>query len=158
MQASSDGDVDDGKRGGRGGEEGKGKGRNEVERRESAGANGAKDLLHFTSAKAGMENMTRTREEIDRIIWENSKDSSYYEEQRRRDRATDKRIESLKRKRAESRRQVKLRGFKGTEGRLDFSRTFTVVDLDAYYASVELRKDPSLAGVPFAVGGIGSES
>ena len=38
---------------------------------------------------------------------------------------------------------------------LDVSRVFCVVDLDAFFASVEERDDPSLKGVPFAVGGIG---
>ena len=130
--------------------------------KEGAGARGvaisgarARDLLHFTSAKAGMENMTRTREEIDRIIYENSKGSSYWEEQRRKDRAVDRRILNLKRKWVEARKQGKLLGFQGKDYPLDFSKTYTVVDLDAFFASVELRKDPSLAGVPFAVGGIG---
>ena len=37
------------------------------------------------------------------------------------------------------------------EARRDLSRTHMVVDMDAFYASVEERANPSLTGTPFAV-------
>ena len=105
MQDSSDGVSHDAEGGVKieGEDDGKGRARARVEEAavDMAGAKGAsaRDLLHFTSAKAGMSNMTRTREEIDRIIYENSKGSSYWEEQRRESLA--KRETTLDRKRVQ---------------------------------------------------------
>ena len=37
----------------------------------------------------------------------------------------------------------------------DLSRTIVHVDMDAFYAAVEMRDDPALREVPMAVGGMG---
>ena len=41
------------------------------------------------------------------------------------------------------------------ESSRDLSRTLVHVDMDAYYAAVEMRDDPSLKEKPMAVGGMG---
>ena len=37
----------------------------------------------------------------------------------------------------------------------DLSRTIVHVDMDMFYAAVEIRDNPALRGVPMAVGGMG---
>ena len=43
----------------------------------------------------------------------------------------------------------------GLRAARDLSRTIVHVDMDAFYAAVEMRDDPALREVPMAVGGMG---
>ncbi|CAI8043593.1 DNA polymerase kappa, partial [Geodia barretti] len=89
--------------------------------------------------KAGMEGLDRDK--INQIILEATKGSKYYENELRKEReragalkATDKELEAL-------------------EATRDYNHIIVHVDMDAFYAAVEMRDDPRLKDVPMAVGG-----
>lgn len=127
--------------------------------------------------------MKRDPQEVSRVIYEMSKGSAYFQNQVKLDKQTDARIRKMKAKLRQSARlhqammtttttttaaKKKKKG-NGRENTvfsssssssiypapLSTSRVFAVVDLDAFFASVEERDDPTLRDVPFAVGGIG---
>ena len=122
----------------------------------------------FTAHKAGMEKgAKRSKEEINRIIYESSKNSKFFENARERDKQLDKRIEKLKSRLENFRRRSFHQGDETStktqysqllatlEKKRDLTHTWCVVDMDMFFASVEMRDDPSLKGKPFAVGGMG---
>ena len=125
-------------------------------------------LVVFTAHKAGMEKgAKRSKEEINRIIYESSKNSKFFENARARDKDLDKRIEKLKSRLENFRRRSFHQGDETStktqysqllatlEKKRDLTHTWCVVDMDMFFASVEMRDDPSLKGKPFAVGGMG---
>jgi DNA polymerase kappa len=114
----------------------------------------------FTNAKAGMDKVDV--EHVRAVVLEASKDSDFYKEQQRRDAATDARVVGLLDKLdqlsplhvAAAERALAPRLAKLESGR-DLSRHWLVVDMDAFFASVEERDDPRLKTLAMAVGGIG---
>ena len=122
----------------------------------------------FTAHKAGMEKgAKRSKEEINRIIYESSKNSKFFENARERDKQLDKRIEKLKSRLENFRRRSFHQGDETStktqysqllatlEKKRDLTHTWCVVDMDMFFASVEMRDDPTLKGKAFAVGGMG---
>ncbi|XP_060082744.1 DNA polymerase kappa-like [Ylistrum balloti] len=108
--------------------------------------------------KAGMEGLDK--EKINQVILEASKGSKYFENEKKKEEQVNKKIEE---------QMVKLRKIGDVqlhqglteadkliddlEGQRDLSRIIVHVDMDAFYAAVEMRDDPSLKNKPMAVGG-----
>ena len=115
-------------------------------------------IMALNTNKAGMEGLDKDR--INRIIIEASKGSKFYNNQTKRQLAASKRNYKLKqemdsirssdleRARSETDFEIEL-----LETTRDLSSVMVHVDMDAFYASVEMRDDPTLRDIPMAVGG-----
>lgn len=115
-----------------------------------------------SSAKAGL---AKDQNEINRIIYEVSKRSKFFENERKKDAQTTERINALLARRDQKLLQVppgspewlaierKIEDMATKlENSRDLSRTILHTDIDMFYAAVELARDPSLKGKCFGVG------
>ncbi|GAA5827398.1 hypothetical protein JCM11251_003793 [Rhodosporidiobolus azoricus] len=102
----------------------------------------------------------RTAEEVQKIIYEASKGSKYFNDQERRDKELEIKTTRLKRLLAEQ--EAKADGYEvekvdrileQLEEKRDLSRVIALIDADAFYAACHQRIDPSLEGKAFGVGG-----
>ncbi|KAL5507318.1 hypothetical protein ACEPAH_6774 [Sanghuangporus vaninii] len=103
--------------------------------------------------------------EINRRIAEASKGSKYYENEKRRDADWTARINKILEQRDELLRESDIRlveakvdrltQFAEKESKRDLSQTIVHIDMDAFFANVELQHNPDLRDKPFAVVGLG---
>lgn len=107
--------------------------------------------------KAGMEGLDRDK--INKIIMETSKGSRFYENELKREQQVNQRIEKMMLQKAKiTEEQLKKaqaqveRVTSELERRRDLSRVIVHVDMDAFYAAVEMRDCPELKDKPMAVG------
>ncbi|KAG8645675.1 hypothetical protein MANES_10G081500v8 [Manihot esculenta] len=111
----------------------------------------------YTNAKAGMEGVDK--EKVQRIVYEMSKGSKYFENEEKKEAYMRQKIETMRAQCAKltaadvshyqmvaDKRIVEL------ETTRDLSRIWLHVDMDAFYAAVETLSNPSLTGKPMAVG------
>ncbi|GBG27876.1 DNA polymerase kappa [Hondaea fermentalgiana] len=116
-------------------------------------------LFVFANEKAGMKKVDK--EHVNQIVFEMSKGSEHFKEAQRRDERTQAEVRKLRAKLATTlesdlapvRHRVDAKVTKLLRER-DLSRIYCVVDMDCFFAAVEMRDDPSLAGKPMAVGGL----
>ncbi|CAN6469982.1 unnamed protein product [Victoria cruziana] len=111
----------------------------------------------YTNAKAGMEGVDKER--VQKIVYDMSKGSKYFENEQRKESIINQKIEQLRShclKLTENdishfqmladRRVLEL------EAMRDLSKVWLHVDMDAFYAAVETLENPSLKNKPLAVG------
>ncbi|KAM4577885.1 DNA polymerase kappa [Fundulus diaphanus] len=107
--------------------------------------------------KAGMEGLDRDK--INRIIMEASKGSRFYENELKKEQQVNQRIEKMMQQKARLTEQQLQRAQAQVEKMAselersrDLSRVIVHVDMDAFYAAVEMRDSPELKDKPMAVG------
>jgi len=116
-------------------------------------------LFVFANEKAGMMQVDMSK--VNDLVYEISKDSEHFKEAQRRDERTQEEVTRLRSKMEQAteqdlvpvRHRLKLQ-IEKLEQERDLSRIFCVVDMDMFFAAVEMRDDPSLIGKPMAVGGM----
>ncbi|KAN0064569.1 hypothetical protein ACQY0O_002197 [Thecaphora frezii] len=115
-----------------------------------------------SSSKAGL---AKDQDEINRIIFEVSKGSKFFENERKKDLQTTERIKVLLARKEEKLKAITRGGpewlaierkieemASKLESVRDVSRVILHTDIDMFYAGVELARDPSLKGKCFGVG------
>ncbi|OWF52703.1 DNA polymerase kappa-like isoform X2 [Mizuhopecten yessoensis] len=126
----------------------------------SAGVDGGglMSRMLLNDNKAGMEGLDKDR--INQVILEASKGSKYFENEKKKEEQVNKKIEEQMAKLGKiGDIQIRQGVFEADrlledlEGQRDLSRVIVHVDMDAFYAAVEMRDDPSLKDKPMAVGG-----
>ncbi|XP_030550396.1 DNA polymerase kappa isoform X2 [Rhodamnia argentea] len=130
---------------------------------ESASSDGARpwQSYHtvFTNAKAGMEGVDK--EKVQRVVYEMSKGSKYFENEERKEAFIRQKIERMRARSAKltaghlsQYQTVADKRILELEATRDLSKVWLHVDMDAFYAAVETLCDSSLKGRPMAVGGM----
>ncbi|THF94316.1 hypothetical protein TEA_004368 [Camellia sinensis var. sinensis] len=113
----------------------------------------------YTNAKAGMEGVDK--EKVQRIVYEMSKGSKYFENEERKEAFIKQKIENMQAQCAKLTaaeishyQKVADKRILELEATRDLTRIWLHVDMDAFYAAVETLSNPSLKGKPMAVGGM----
>ncbi|KAG6831837.1 hypothetical protein H0H87_003756 [Tephrocybe sp. NHM501043] len=96
-------------------------------------------VTRLAGPSTGKAGLAKDQTEINHIIAEASKGSKFYENEKKKDKDLTQRIEKI----------LKISELKAQR---DLSQTIVHVDMDAFYANVELLDNPYLAGKPFGVG------
>ena len=107
--------------------------------------------------KAGMKGLDK--EKINQIIFETSKGSKFYENEKKKEQRVAERIKAMKEQMQtftdidfkKAKREARLFA-KKAELERDLSHIIVHVDMDAFYAAVETRDNPKLKDIPMAVG------
>ncbi|XP_022095439.1 DNA polymerase kappa-like [Acanthaster planci] len=109
--------------------------------------------------KAGMDGLDK--EKINKIIMEASKGSRFYENERKKEAQVNQRIDRMMQQLAGITQQQKAAALVEMDAMIaeletsrDLSRSIVHLDMDAFYAAVEMRDNPSLKDKPMAVGGM----
>lgn len=115
--------------------------------------------MQLNDQKAGMQGLDK--EMINNIIYEASKGTSYFNFQEKRQQRIDQKVKemllSLEKFNDEQRKQAMERMTAlGTalEGERDMSHSIVHIDMDAFYAAVEMQDNPELKDKPMAVGSL----
>ena len=118
------------------------------------------DSLSKIGLKAGMHGLDKAK--VNQIIFEASKGSKFYENELRKDeqiamkvKSMMKRVEMVTTAQKSSSLKIVDRDIQALEKARDLSHVIVHVDMDAFYAAVEMRDDPKLKSVPMAVGSSG---
>ncbi|KAK8764427.1 hypothetical protein V5799_032966 [Amblyomma americanum] len=117
-------------------------------------------ILELNASKAGLQGIDKDR--VNKIIQEASKGTPYYEHQQKRQRRINLRIDAMLGELKNltsvqlqaSQHQMDLIAERMEYSR-DLNRVIVHVDMDAFYAAVEMLDNPSLRDKPMAVGSMG---
>ncbi|RCI03224.1 hypothetical protein CU098_002733 [Rhizopus stolonifer] len=108
---------------------------------------------------AGLDKVDKDK--INKIIYEASKGSAFFENEKKRDRMVTKRIDTILAKHEQVKdqdlsfeRRIVDNMIRDLEQTRDLSQCICHVDMDAFYASVEELENPKLKTQPMAVGGM----
>ncbi|CAM9656177.1 unnamed protein product [Ectocarpus sp. 6 AP-2014] len=124
----------------------------------SSASSSAAHMFVFSNNKAGMGSVDKER--VNRIIYEMSKNSSYFKQAKLQDDKLDQKVAEMKvklkalgtvRKAQRTRQADKIATELEAQRQLD--EVCMVIDMDMFYAAVEVRDRPELADKPVAVGG-----
>ncbi|EEY66163.1 DNA polymerase kappa, putative [Phytophthora infestans T30-4] len=117
-------------------------------------------MFVFTADKAGMKGVDK--QHVQEVVHKMSKDSSFFQKSLRDNAKVEQRVAAMREKlacltgsqiqRLQQEADARVAQLEATR---DLSRTIVVVDMDMFYAAVEMRDDPKLRDVPLAVGGLG---
>ncbi len=117
---------------------------------------------HFSHDKAGMGSVDKAK--VAAVVHSMSEGSSFYRNEERRDARIQQQIEGMRRRwQALREGGLELEGAAATarreraamETRRRLDRVWVVVDMDMFFAAVEMRDKPELRDQPMAVGGTG---
>jgi hypothetical protein len=104
-------------------------------------------------AQAGMDGVDKER--VQRIVYEMSKGSAHFENEQRKAKAVEERITAMQAKAAQltpalvaAHERTAHACMASLEASRDLTRTYLCVDMDAFYAAVEERDNPSLRSKP----------
>lgn len=130
----------------------------EASSEDAAVANYSKLCVFGGGNKAGMKEMDKEKQA--RVIYEMSKGSKFFQRATKLDEATDAKVEAMKRSFAEVHGALARRleasahqRMLDCESRRSFERICCVLDMDMFFAAVEIRDQPHLKDLPVAVGG-----
>ncbi|XP_069793619.1 DNA polymerase kappa isoform X2 [Narcine bancroftii] len=125
--------------------------------RSTANNAGILSRVALNDNKAGMGGLDK--EKINKIIMEASKGSRFYENEQKREEQVNQRIEKMLQQKAQVTEHLrKIRQQQVDRLRIeleknrDLSRTIIHIDMDAFYAAVEMKDNPELKDKPMAVG------
>lgn len=118
-----------------------------------------RELFVFTAQKAGMKDVDKER--VQKVVYDMSKDSKFFQNSMKQNQKVDAKIQDMRRqlttlsdKKREAIQKRVDEVVVQLEASRDLTRTIVVVDMDMFYAAVEMRDDPALRDVPLAVGGM----
>ncbi|KAI9908032.1 hypothetical protein PsorP6_003829 [Peronosclerospora sorghi] len=118
-----------------------------------------RSMFVFTAEKAGMKGVDK--QHVQEVVHNMSKNSSFYQKSLRDNEKVEQRVHEMRKKLACMTSGQLLRLEQETDARVaqmeatrDLSRIVVVVDMDMFYAAIEMRDNPKLRDVPLAVGGL----
>ena len=113
--------------------------------------------IGLNAHKAGMEGLDKTK--INQIILEASKGSKFYENEVKKEKQVTERINHMLKEMKKITPAQKLSALKAADKEVellevsrDLRHIIVHIDMDAFYAAVEMRDNPKLKDVPMAVG------
>ncbi|KAJ7593924.1 IMS-domain-containing protein [Mycena floridula] len=117
-------------------------------------------VQRLAGPSTGKAGLAKDQTEINRVIADASKGSQFYENEKRKDKELSERIAKILRQRDEAIKGVNMERIEVSvdqliselESQRDLSQLIVHVDMDAFFANVELLHNPELKGKAFGVG------
>lgn len=139
---------------------------NGVQHAGTTGSGEKSHLFNFTGVSANKAGMGADRKLVADFVYQKSKNSQYTQHQIDLDAKQHARAEAIAKELTDFEQRMTCTERQAEEKRAeaemeelekhrDLSRTHCVVDMDMFYAAVEIRDQPELANKPVAVGGLG---